>query len=159
MKNNVFTPQDIEFVIESTIGKLDDIMAMADEAEREDALRCRVDFITEVGVQVAREVEKIRGDGENKVIIFAGDDINGAYALQTATELHRKGTRAVVYLFNIGGNLLTVDARMARERFLDLVDPAYLIEVIGQGQNFRMPKMDRKMIVVDGLFGREYKKP
>ncbi|MBD5163858.1 MAG: NAD(P)H-hydrate dehydratase [Bacteroidales bacterium] len=159
MKNNVFTPQDIDYILEATLGKLDEIEAMPEGAERDEAIRRRVDFITEVGVQVAKEVETFRGESDAKVIVFAGDDINGAYALQTATELHRKGTRALVYLFNIGGNLLTLDTRMARDRFIELVDPAYLVEVIDPGRNFTMPAMNSHMLVVDGIFGREYRKP
>ncbi len=159
MKYNVFTPQDIDYILEATIGKLSDIEALPEGDERDESIRRRVDFITEVGVQVAREIEKLRGESDAKVIVFAGDDLNGAYALQTATELHRKGTRALVYLFNIGGNLLTLDTRMARDRFIELVDPAYLNEIIDPGRNFSMPSMNPNMIVVDGLFGREYRKP
>ena len=61
---------------------------------------------------------QFRGDSDAKVLVFAGDGLCGAYALDTATELHRAGCPATVVLFNIGGDMLTADTRAARDRFV-----------------------------------------
>ncbi len=155
---NIYTPADIERIVDSTIGRLDEIAEL--DAPRQ-ALwyeRRRV-FIDAVGRQVAAEVLATRGAGKAKVLVFAGDGICGAYALACATALHQAGCPARVVLFNIGGDMLIPDTKSARETFLQVAGDLFLEEVINPGPGFTMPEMTRRTIVVDGIFGSEYKKP
>lgn len=155
---NVYTPADIDTIMEATIGNLDHIAELP-VAEQRQWMRHRAEFVDMVGSQTAREVMAMKGDNEARVLVFAGDDICGAYALSAATSLHQAGCKAYVCLFNIGGNMLSPDTRAARLRFLDNVAPEYLEEVVNPGVHFCMPEMDKATIVVDGLFGSNYKKP
>lgn len=135
---NIYTPADIEKVLET---------ALTDSTE----------FIGAVGRAVAKEVIRERGDSEIPVVIFAGDAINGAYGIQTAIELHAGGCPVELYLINIGGNLLSPETKAAKERFLEAVGPECLFETVDL--KLLMPEFRKGMIVVDGLFGREYKTP
>ena len=155
---NIYTPADIERIVDATIGRLDDIAEL--DAQRQ-ALwyeRRRV-FIEAVGRQVAAEVLELSGSVKAKVLVFAGDGICGAYALAAATALHKAGCAARVVLFNIGGGMLIHDTEVARDNFLSVAGDLFLEEVINPGPGFTMPEMNRRTIVVDGIFGSEYKKP
>lgn len=121
------------------------------------ALESNVDFIGSVGRACAKEVLRAAEDRSPKVVVFAGDDINGAYAIHTAMELHDKGCPADLYLINIGGNLLKPKTVEARQQFLLEVGEDYLYETVDF--HLKMPEAAPDMIVVDGLFGREYDKP
>ncbi len=153
---NIYTPGDIERVLESVLGRTEDLKQLSGSA-LEAALARRAEFIKAVGKAVASEVLRERGDSDSPIVVFAGDAINGAYALETASSLHVAGCPAEVYLINIGGNLLSHDTREAKRRFLETAGETYLFETIDL--NLRMPEMAPGMIVVDGLFGREYKTP
>lgn len=155
---NIYTPADIERIIDATIGRLDQI-AELDSTRRDIWMRRRAAFISAVGERVAAEVLTMRRSPNQKVLVFAGDGICGAYALATATSLHRAGCEAGVVLFNIGGNMLSPDTIDARDTFVREAGHDFLIEVVNPGPGFMMPEMDRRTIVVDGIFGSEYKKP
>ncbi len=155
---NIYTPADIDAIMEATIGNLEHISELP-AAEQRQWMRRRAEFVDMVGEQAANEVMAMRGDSDAPVLVFAGDDICGAYALATATALHAAGCMAHVCLFNIGGNMLTPDNRAARDRFLEIAMPEYLEEVVNPGVHYHMPDMDKGTIVVDGLFGSSYKKP
>ncbi len=99
---NVYTPAEIERILEATLGPS---TPPADTGELRVWSRRRADFISLVGRQAAAEVLAMRGDTDSPVLVFAGDDICGAYALATAIELHQFGCRARVCLFNIGGDM------------------------------------------------------
>ena len=147
---NIYTPADIERITEATIGTLDDISRMSPPQQAR-ACERRAAFIATVGEQAAIEVLDIRGD--KSVLVFAGDGICGAYALETAIELHRRECPVKVVLFNIGGNLLTSDA-------LADVGREFLEEVINPGPGcFEMPAMTPSTLVIDGIFGSEHRKP
>ena len=154
---NIYTPADIERITEATIGTLDDISRMSPPQQAR-ACERRAAFIATVGEQAAIEVLDIRGD--KSVLAFAGDGICGAYALETAIELHRRECPVKVVLFNIGGNLLTTDALAARDRFIADVGREFLEEVINPGPGcFEMPAMTPSTLVIDGIFGSEHRKP
>lgn len=155
---NIYTPADIERITDATIGRLDDI-AQLDSQRQELWMRRRAAFVAAVGEQVASEILALRDASKAKVLVFAGDGICGAYALATATVLHRNGCQARVVLFNIGGDMLSPDAVSARDNFIAEGGEAYIQEVINPGPGFTMPEMNRRTIVVDGIFGSEYKKP
>lgn len=155
---NIYTPADIERITEATIGNLDEIAAM-EPSRRARALERRAAFISEVGEQVAAEVIEIHKPGQ-EIVVFAGDGICGAYALETALELMLRGCRTKVILFNIGGDLLTADTRTARDRFIGEGGRASLQEVVNPGPGcFEMPAMNADTLVIDGIFGSEYRKP
>lgn len=154
---NIYTPADIERITEATIGTLDDISRMSPPQQAR-ACERRAAFIATVGEQAAIEVLDIRGN--KSVLVFAGDGICGAYALETAIELHRRECPVKVVLFNIGGNLLTSDALAARDRFIADVGREFLEEVINPGPGcFEMPAMTPSTLVIDGIFGSEHRKP
>lgn len=155
---NIYTPADIERITDATIGRLDDI-AQLDSQRQELWMRRRAAFVAAVGEQVAAEILALRDAAKAKVLVFAGDGICGAYALATATVLHRNGCQARVVLFNIGGDMLSPDTVSARDNFIAEGGEAFLQEVINPGPGFTMPDMNRRTIVVDGIFGSEYKKP
>lgn len=154
----VYTPDEIERILEATIGP-------AREPEEYDAVRAkerrrrRAAFISAVGEQAAAEVIAFHGERPGDIVVFAGDDMCGAYALATASALHVAGRKARVYLFNIGGNMLTDDCRSERDRFLQDIGRQWLNEVVDPGASFTMPELDSGMTVIDGLFGIDYQKP
>lgn len=153
---NVYTPAEIERILEATLGPS---TPPADAGELRVWSRRRADFISLVGRQAAAEVLAMRGDTDSPVLVFAGDDICGAYALATAIELHQFGCRARVCLFNIGGDMLSIDTRLRRDELRAQGYGDWLDEVVNPGPNFMMPEMGPSTIVVDGLFGTDYQKP
>lgn len=150
---NIYEPQEISHILAATIGTVKDLQVLTGH-EREEMLEDRAQFITAVGKAVAAEVLELRGDTLRPVVVFAGDSINGAYALETAAALHAAGCTAEVYLINIGGNLLSEDTRRARDRFVADTSADFLFETVDL--NLLMPELEEDMIVVDGIFGREY---
>jgi len=154
----VYTPAEIERILEANIGpgrEPDDIDDVALLERRQ--LRAR--FIEMVGEQSAAEVAAFHGARSGQIVVFAGDDMCGAYALATATSLHRRGIRAKVCLFNIGGDMLSPDTLAERNRFVQSAGAEWLNEVVDPGASFTMPELDSEMTVVDGLFGIDYQKP
>ncbi|MDE6206658.1 MAG: NAD(P)H-hydrate dehydratase [Muribaculaceae bacterium] len=155
---NIYSPEDIDRITEVTIGRLETI-GQLEPGNRAYMIERRAAFIATVGEQVAREVDAFRSERREKVIVFAGDTICGAYALEAALELHARGCKALVVLFNVGGNLLSIDTAAARSRFLESTGSRYLIEVLTPG-DFEMPDINpADTIVLDGIFGSEYRKP
>ena len=126
---NIYTPADIERITDATIGRLDDI-AQLDSQRQELWMRRRAAFVAAVGEQVAAEILALRDAAKAKVLVFAGDGICGAYALATATVLHRNGCQARVVLFNIGGDMLSPDTVSARDNFIAEGGEAFLQEVV-----------------------------
>lgn len=155
---NIYTPDDIERILEATIGSLEEIEKM-EEGRRSVWMERRAAFIVSVGEEVARNVLELRGNDNSKVLVFAGDGINGAYALSAAETLHNRGCKAHVVLFNIGGAMLSPDTEAARESFVDCAGIEYIDEVINTTNGFVMPEITRQTLVVDGIFGSEYKRP
>lgn len=152
----IFSPSDIEKVLESIMGRTEDL-AKLNGADLDEAVTLRAMFIKAVGKSVAKEVLAEHSDKNSPVVVFAGDAINGAYALETAIALNEVNCAVDVYLINIGGNLLGPDAKAAKERFLKAVGQQHMFETVDL--NLRMPELRKGMTVVDGLFGREYKNP
>lgn len=154
---NIYTPADKERILDATLGRLEDISQL--DAQRQELwMRRRAVFVEAVGELVAAEVMTLRDSAKTKVIAFAGDGINGAYALTAARVLHAAGCQVGVVLFNIGGKMLSADCIAARDAFVAECGEYYLEEVINPGANFNMPQMNRRTVVIDGIFGSEYKK-
>lgn len=153
---NIYTPADIERITAATIGDSADYDSLDPNAKAA-FLERRAVFIAMVGEQVADEIESMN-PGDSRVLVFAGDGICGAYALEAARELHYRGIDAYVVLFNIG-NCISPDCAEARDRFRAAAGDSAIEEIIEPGPEFCMPQMNRRTIVVDGIFGSEYRKP
>lgn len=138
---NIYSPGQIDYIIEQSLGQ---------DAES------RMKFIRAVGSATADVVASMRGK-RPRVAVFAGSDINGAYAMEAGAELARRGLQPEVYLINIGGNRLTPDARAAREDFIEAAGEEALFETTGM--ELVQPELDSSDLVVDGLFGREHDGP
>lgn len=113
-------------------------------------------FIENVGEALAMEIITGIIPG-HRIIIYAGPQLNGAYALTLARHLCLQGVRPTVYLFNVGGNRLTPDCTAARDRLLDSCGDGVLNEI--RDMEFTMPSLEDEVTVVDGLFGTERKTP
>ncbi len=155
---NIYSPADIKRITEATIGRLEDIETL-EPAHRDAMMNRRSAFIEEVGGAVADEILEFRGHGRGDILVFAGDGICGAYALECASALAAEGVKSKVILFNIGGNLLSADTVAARDKFIAAAGRDALNEVINPGQDFQMPHISRRTTVVDGIFGSDYGKP
>ncbi len=153
---NIYSPAEIEQVLDAVLGPSEALVTLQG-SELDAFMDRRAAFIGAVGRAVAAEVLKERKEPSEPVVVFAGDDINGAFGLETAIALHKSGCPAEVYLINIGGNLLKPDTKGARARFISQAGQQYLFETVDL--NAILPDMHPGMIVVDGLFGREYKSP
>ena len=138
---NIYSPDDIQAVMTASLGD-------------EGSPRRRA-FIRAAGMAVARHVAELQKGTDARVVIFAGDTVNGAYAMDCGTALHAMGVPAEVYLINIG-NILGRDGRIAKAEFIDKVGEEYLFETVDL--NGLMPALTENVIVIDGLFGREYRK-
>jgi len=91
------------------------------------------------------------------IIIFAGPDTCGVYALCTARHLRLQGYRPETYLFNIGGNKATADCAAARDRLREDCGDEAIREVVEM--QFSMPDLSGRVTVVDGIFGSERTTP
>ena len=92
----------------------------------------------------------------NKPIsIFAGFGNNGADALAVARLLIEEGYKPEIYLFNIGGDMLSNECRICRDKLLEMGD-VKLTEVV---KNFTLPALSPNHVVIDGLFGSGLNKP
>ena len=115
-----------------------------------------IDFIDRVGEAVTTEVTAM-ASATQRLVIFAGYDNCGAYALTAATFLNHLGYKPVIYLFNIGGNRLNRECEMALRRFREMCPEGNIVEVTGL--RFAMPELDSDCVIVDGLFGGDHTEP
>lgn len=91
---------------------------------------------------------------QNRIVVFAGHGNNGADALAIARLLTDEGYRVETILCN-PYNHLTYDCELNKERLLQL-DQVEFTEVI---DNFTVPDLDSRDIVIDGLFGSGLNRP
>ena len=115
------------------------------------------DFIDEMGSRMAQEIIRRVGGRQQHVVVFAGPELNGAYAIATSRSLAQSGYSPEIYLFNIGGNRASKECAEMRDAFLEEADPSLMHEVVSM--QFVMPRLDRSMWVIDGLFGQECSHP
>jgi len=155
---NIYTPGDIERIVDATLGRLDDIAELDTQRQNLWFERRRV-FVEQVGRQVALEVDEFRGSSKAEIIIFAGDGICGSYALSAASQLYMAGAPVKAVLFNIGGDMLIPDTVKARDTFVKVAGTEALQEFINPAESFEMPVINHHTVVIDGIFGSEYKKP
>ena len=91
-----------------------------------------------------------------RIAVFAGPGNNGADALAVARMLAEQGYRPEVFLFNKGGNRLSVDCAECKRQLLALGADVDFTEVTGL---FNLPLLSPQYIVVDGLFGSGLREP
>lgn len=113
-----------------------------------------MELINRVARGVASEICN-RWNSDTPTVIFAGPGNNGADALAVAVKLIENGFEPEIYLFNIGGNRLSNDCKLIRDRMKDIPEINFT-EVV---QNFNMPQLGRNHLVVDGLFGSGLNSP
>ena len=89
------------------------------------------------------------------VVVFAGPGNNGGDALAVARMLGDFGYQVSVYLFNISGHL-SEDCAINKKRLIDSKRAKDFIEVT---QEFDPPRLEKGMLVIDGLFGSGLNKP
>jgi len=89
------------------------------------------------------------------VVVFAGPGNNGGDALAVARMLVEQDYQVQTFLFNITGHL-SADCTENKQRLCDKKGHSLLTEVT---QEFDPPKLEKGMLVVDGLFGSGLNKP
>ena len=89
------------------------------------------------------------------VVVFAGPGNNGGDALAVARMLGDQGYQVSVYLFNISGHLAEECAANKRK----LVESKHVKDFTEVSQEFDPPRLEKGMLVVDGLFGSGLNKP
>lgn len=89
------------------------------------------------------------------VIVFAGPGNNGGDALAVARMLAEQKYDVSVYLFNINGNL-SDDCKTNKQRLVECRAVRKFDEVVNE---FDPPKLEKNMLVIDGLFGSGLNKP
>ena len=89
------------------------------------------------------------------VVVFAGPGNNGGDALAVARMLAEQDYAVSTYLFNING-ALSDDCAKNKDRITECKTMKAFIEVTNE---FDPPKLEKGMLVVDGLFGSGLNKP
>ncbi|MBD5235510.1 MAG: NAD(P)H-hydrate dehydratase [Barnesiella sp.] len=89
------------------------------------------------------------------VVIFAGPGNNGADAMAVGALLAECGYKVHAYLFNIGGNKLSTECVVCRDRYMECPGVG-ITEII---DTFMMPELQRNLLIIDGLFGSGLRDP
>ena len=89
------------------------------------------------------------------VVVFAGPGNNGGDALAVARMLAEQEYQVQTYLFNISGRL-SADCAENKDRLVSKRGNSLFIEVT---QEFDPPRLEKGMLVIDGLFGSGLNKP
>ena len=108
--------------------------------------------------RAAKALTRAITDGWNNsvpVVVFAGPGNNGGDALAIARMLGDFGYQVSVYLFNISGHL-SEDCAVNKKRLTDAKRVKEFVEVT---QEFDPPRLEKGMLVIDGLFGSGLNKP
>lgn len=113
-------------------------------------------LIAAIGEDIAMEISADH-DPTTPIVIFAGPDRCGAYALAAGAKLYEKGYRPYAFLFNIGGNRLTAECAKFKQEFLNCSGEPSLTEFTGI--RLSMPELDKGMVIIDGLFGSDISGP
>lgn len=133
----------------------DEINAIRQYTLREQGLEEK-QFVDLIGENIALEIITTLITS-HRLVVFAGPDLNGAYALSAARHLCLQGFHPQIYLFNVGGNRLTPVCRAMRDRLVEECGSDMLHEVTGV--QFAMPDLQGDVTVIDGLFGSERNTP
>lgn len=106
---------------------------------------------------IADEVAGYCGDS-TPLMVFAGWGNNGADALETSRLLASRGYNPEIFLFNIGGNRLSPECKLMRDRLAACEAPHTLHEVTGETP-FTFPEPAVDAIIIDGIFGSGLNRP
>lgn len=106
-------------------------------------------LIERAGEGIAAEVCQ-RWSTDTRVMVFAGWGNNGADALVAARILSQKGYNTVIFLLNIGGERLSPECRICRDKLIEQAPDAQLNEII---DGFVMPTVEKTDLVIDGILG------
>lgn len=136
----IFSPKEVQAIIRHTIDH--DGVSMTEVVNR-------------MGAAVAKEVAD-RWDPGVDLVVFAGWDTNGAYALAASRLLIEQGYRPVIFLFNIGGSRISADCAN-QKKFLNKQFPQADFHEITSG--FDIPELNSDCVVIDGLFGADIDRP
>lgn len=130
-----------------------DTLHAIDKATIENEGITSIELIERAAEAITNEII-LRWRPSKKVSVFAGPGNNGADALAVSRMLIEQGYTPKIYLFNIGGNLLSKECAECRDR---LVEMGYdgLFEVIN---SFNLPELGSDYLVIDGLFGSGLKR-
>lgn len=112
------------------------------------------DLVERASEAIANEIIS-RWRPNKPISIFAGFGNNGADALAVARILIEQGYNPEIFLFNIGGNMLSNECRICRDKLLELGDINFT-EIV---KNFTLPALSSNHVVIDGLFGSGLNKP
>lgn len=113
-------------------------------------------FIDSVSDALALEIITAIIPG-HRIVVFAGPELNGAYALATARHLCLQGFHPEVFLFNVGGKRLSTACTVERDVLRETCGEDSLTEITGL--EFSMPDLQGDVTVIDGIFGTERKTP
>ena len=113
-----------------------------------------LDLMERAAVALTRSIMGTWSSGV-PVVVFAGPGNNGGDALAVARMLAVQGYSVTAYLFNINGTL-SDDCEANKKRLADCNAVKNFIEVTNE---FDPPKLEKGMLVVDGLFGSGLNKP
>lgn len=133
----------------------DEINAITRFTLREQGLT-QLQFIDSIGESLACEILTSVQPG-CRMVLFAGPDLCGAYALSAARHLCLQGFRPETFLFNIGGNKATAECAAERDRMREECGDEAVTEVTGM--QFAMPDLSGDVTVIDGIFGTERTTP
>ena len=89
------------------------------------------------------------------MVVFAGPGNNGGDALAVARMLMEQNYQVQSFLFNISGHL-SADCATNKDRLNSMRGTPLLTEVT---QEFDPPRLEKGMVVIDGLFGSGLNKP
>ena len=96
-----------------------------------------------------------RWDADVPIVVFAGPGNNGGDALAVARMLTDLNYQVQTFLFNISGHL-SADCAENRQRLINHKGNSLLTEVTHE---FDPPRLEKGMLVIDGLFGSGLNKP
>lgn len=113
-----------------------------------------MELIERVAEAVATEIS-LRWRPSKPVVVFAGPGNNGADGLAVARLLAEQGFKIHIYLFNIGGNRLSMECAACRD-MVSGMPGVTMTEVI---DTVMMPDLQRNYLIVDALFGSGLKEP
>lgn len=107
------------------------------------------EHVERVAAGIVKAVTDLRKHDE-RLVVYAGADITGAYALAASRLLLDKGFRPEIYLLNIRGNMLCEATAFQRQKLIDTGTDTPFIEVI---KTFHPPVLDTQCCVLDALAG------
>lgn len=142
-------------ISEMKIFSTDEIKAIRQFTLKEQGITER-QMIENIGEALSFEIITTLAPG-HRLVLFAGPDLNGSYALTAARHLTLQGYKPEVFMFNIGGNRATADCAAARDRLREECGDDALTEVTGM--QFSMPDLQSDVTVIDGIFGSERTTP